>query len=44
MKRPLVISGLTVVVFAIGYIAGLRTERTRPVPAPPTTLMGEFTS
>jgi hypothetical protein len=44
MKRPLVISGLTVVVFAIGYIAGLRTERSRPVPAPPTTLMGEFTS
>ncbi len=44
MKRALVISGLTVVVFAIGYIAGLRTERTRPVPAPPATLMGEFTS
>jgi len=43
MKRPLVISGLTVVVFAIGYIAGLRTERTRPVPAPPAPLMAEFT-
>jgi len=44
MKRALVISGLTAVVFAVGYIAGLRTERTRPVPAPPATLMGEFTS
>ena len=43
MKRALVISGLTVVVFAIGYIAGLRTERTRPVPAPPAPLMAEFT-
>ena len=43
MKRALVISGLTVVVFAMGYIAGLRTERTRPVPAPPAPLMAEFT-
>lgn len=44
MKRALVISGLTVAVFAAGYVAGLRTERTRPVPAPPAPLMAEFSA
>ncbi len=42
MKRSLVIAGLTVAVFAAGYFAGLRVERNRPVPAPPASLMGEF--
>jgi Spy/CpxP family protein refolding chaperone len=44
MKRSLVITALSAAVFAAGYIAGLRTERSRPLPAPPAPLMGEFSS
>jgi hypothetical protein len=42
MKRSLVITGVAAAVFSAGYIAGLRTERSRPLPAPPAPLMGEF--
>jgi len=44
MKRSLAITALSAAVFAAGYVAGLRTERSRPVPAPPAPLMGEFSS
>lgn len=44
MKRSLAITVLAAAVFAAGYFAGLRTERSRPVPAPPAPLMGEFSS
>ncbi len=44
MKQRLLIAILTAAVFALGYSSGLWVERTRPVPAPPAALMGEFSS
>lgn len=42
MKEQLHIVLITVGIFVAGLIAGIWTQRTRPIPAPPTQVLGEF--
>lgn len=42
MKPRVIVALLTVLVFSVGFAAGLWAERHRPLPPPPGALMGEF--
>jgi hypothetical protein len=42
MKQRLLVALLTVLVFSAGFMARVWTERQRPLPPPPATLMSEF--
>lgn len=44
MKQRLLVSLLTIVVFAAGFFARFLTEREHPLPPPPASLLGEFAS
>jgi len=43
MKQRILVPIVTALIFCAGYLAGLYTERHRPLPGPPVTFLGEFT-
>ena len=42
MKQRIYVAILTALIFGVGYVAGLYTERHRPLPGPPVQFLGEF--